>query len=72
MKWSKAIWEIRNRMASGEKVLITYHRKHMKNDSHIEYVDEVIEYLYNRETCFAINTDCNQFDESTHIVDEIN
>lgn len=71
MKWNKAVEKIEKALANDDYVIITYHRKWMKNDSHTEAVDSISEYEWNGQICKAINTDGNQIDEDSHIIDEV-
>ncbi len=71
MKWNKAIYQIGKALKEGKVVEIVYHRKWMKNDSHIEQVEDLVEYSYNGWICYAVNLFNNQIDEGSHIIDEV-
>lgn len=71
MKWNAAVKQIEELLAEGKTVEIVYHRKWMKNDSHFDKVDSVVEYAYNGQICKAVNTWRDGINESSHIIDEI-
>ena len=71
MKWQKAIDQIRQALDEGKIVEIIYHRKWMKNDSHIEQVESISEYQWDGWYKWAVNLFHDQIYESTHIIDEV-
>lgn len=71
MKWEKAIAKIEKALAEGANVGIQYHRKWMKNDSHIDDVDKVVTYDWHGTECKAINTFNDSIDEGSHIIDDV-
>ena len=75
MNWNKAIKQIEKALAAGSAVSVTYHRKWMKNDSHINEVEEVISYKYEGQICKALNLYyggySDQINEGSHIIDKV-
>lgn len=71
MKWQKAIEKIEYALDSGRTVVIEYHRKWNLQDSHVDQVDNVVEYEYEGQICKAVNTWHDQIHESSHIIDGV-
>lgn len=71
MKWDKAINKIEKALAEGANVAVHYHRKWMKNDSHLDDVESISKYEWNGQICKAVNTFHDQLNESSHIIDEV-
>lgn len=71
MNWNKAVKQIEKALTAGSAVSVEYHRKWMKNDSHYDKVDNVVEYEYEGQICKAVNTWHDQINESSHIIDEV-
>lgn len=71
MNWNKAVAKIEQALNEGANVAVQYHRKWMKNDSHIHDVEEVVEYEYKGKVCKALNLWGDQIDEGSHIIDQV-
>lgn len=74
MNWNKAIRQIEQALAADKAVSVEYHRKWMKNDSHINDVEEVITYTYEGQICKALNLYngiSDQINEGSHIIDKV-
>ena len=75
MNWNKAIKQIEQALAVDKAVSVEYHRKWMKNDSHILDVEEVITYTYKGQICKALNLYNgginDQINEGSHIIDKV-
>ena len=71
MKWNTALQQIGMALKDGKDVCIRYHRKWMKNDSHIDQVESLSEYTWNGWIKYAVNTFHDQLLDSTHIIDEV-
>lgn len=71
MKWNAAVQQIGAALKEGKIVEVVYHRKWMKNDSHIEQVESLSEYQWNGWIHYAVNLFHDQLNEGSHIIDEI-
>ena len=71
MKWTTAIGQIETMLAMGESVVISYHRKWMKNDSHIEDVQDILSYEYQGKECKAVQTAFQSVEDGNFIIDEV-
>ena len=71
MKWNKAVQQIEAALEEGKIVEIIYHRKWMKNDSHIQQVESISEYEWNGWKLKAVNLFHDQINDGSHIIDEV-
>lgn len=71
MKWNFAIGIIEEALKYESEVTVIYHRKWMKNESHIDTVDKIISYEWKGETVKAVSTYHNVVDPYSYIIDDI-
>lgn len=71
MNWNKAVKKIEQALAEGANVAVRYHRKWVKQESHIDDVDCISDYDWNGQICKAVNTFHDQLNEGSHIIDEV-
>lgn len=71
MNWNKAVTKIEAALAANKHVVIEYHRKWNKADSHVATVESVVDYEYEGRICKAVNMAHDQINESSHIIDGV-
>lgn len=71
MKWNKAVNMIQTGLALDLDVSVEYHVKWNKNSSHIDRVDSMVPYEWEGQMRWAINTNFDQLNEGSYIIDDI-